>query len=109
MPSVQTSQYVYSQLGSDRDLASSVSMFVEKLPQYTQAIRTDVAHQDWQALEYRAHQLRGSSHSYGFREVTQMAAALEECCQIEELEFEIAATAHDLLNICERVRAGAPE
>ena len=109
MPSLQSSQYVFSPLGSDADLASSVEMFVEKLPQYTTAIRTDVAHHDWQSLEYRAHQLKGSSHSYGFNEVTRMAAALEQCCQSEELEFEIAATASELLDICQRVRAGAPE
>jgi HPt (histidine-containing phosphotransfer) domain-containing protein len=109
MPAVQTSQYVYSPLGSDLDLASSVAMFVDKLPQYTHAIRTDVAHHDWQSLEYRAHQLRGSSHSYGFNGVTQLAAALEKCCKVEELEFEIAAAADDLLNLCDRVRPGAPK
>ena len=109
MSSVQTSQYVYSPLGSDADLASSVEMFVEKIPHYTQAIRTDMAHQDWQALEYRAHQLKGSSQSYGFEEVTQKAACLETCCQSDDLEFEITAVAHELLDVCQRVRAGSPE
>ena len=107
MQSLQSAHCVYSVLGDDPDLAQLVELFVDCLPPRVESLRSSAEEQDWKALGRAAHQLKGSGHSYGFDEVATFAARLEDACQASVPDHEILAALDQLLDVCDRVRAGS--
>jgi len=102
-------QYVYSEFGTDEDMGFLVDMFVEEMPDRVQSILDALEAEDWDALKRVAHQLKGAGGSYGFNQITPVAAVLENRCVANEPEELILQSADELVGLCRNVRAGGPE
>ena len=100
---------LYSDFGVDSDLAELVEMFVEEMPDRIEALRKAFHGDEREPLRRLAHQLKGSADSYGFPQLTPRAARLESAAKDDATEREIEATLEELIGLCKRVRAGAPE
>ena len=100
---------VYSTLGSDPDLGELVEMFVEEMPQRVQKLKDLLEDGDWEGLRRTAHQLKGAAGSYGFLEITPLAAILEDKLIAGKPEADIRQAFETLSEVCLSARAGAPE
>ena len=100
---------IYSSLGADPDLGELVEMFVQEMPDRVSALETQAQSRDWAQLTRTAHQLKGAAGSYGFHALTPLAARLEHSARAGQQEDQILASLADLLDLCRRVRAGAPQ
>ena len=99
---------LYSALGADPDLIEIVEMFVDEMPDRIAAIQRLLDAQDWAALRRTAHQLKGAAGSYGFDAVSPQATAVEDANHNQQPEEQVRAAVAELLDLCRRVRAGAP-
>jgi len=108
MQSIQSAPWLYSSLAEDPDLAPQVELFVSRLPQRVESLRSIMKNQDWETLGQRAQQLKGSGTSYGFEKVAHFAAQLKDTCQETRQENLILESLDELLNVCSQVRAGTP-
>ncbi len=104
----KTAEPLYSDLGSDPDLAELVEMFVEELPDRVALVLDQLDASDWEGLRRTAHQLRGAAGSYGFSPISASAGRLEQALSEEEPEAKIRDTADAVIGICRRARAGTP-
>ena len=99
--------FIYSSL-ADTDLGELIEMFVEEMPDRINALETQARDHDWQQLTKTAHQLKGAAGSYGFNVITPSAARLESATKEGRPEEEILAALDELLDLCRRMRSGAP-
>jgi HPt (histidine-containing phosphotransfer) domain-containing protein len=106
MQSIDQGQAVYSEFGDDLDLGDIVEMFVDEMPSRTAALVESMKKQDWEGSRRLAHQLKGAAGSYGFHDVTPLAARLETALRDGASEGEIQEAAEDLLSLCDRLRSG---
>lgn len=104
---MQTIQPVYSCFADDPDLNGMVTEFVNYLPTRIDVIRQTIAEGDLGELRCEARRLKGAGGCYGFAELADAASLLEKACDGAEDERRIARAATDLLEICDRIRAGA--
>jgi HPt (histidine-containing phosphotransfer) domain-containing protein len=100
---------IYSSLGADPDLGELVEMFVQEMPDRVGTLETQAQSRDWAQLTRTAHQLKGAAGSYGFHALTPFAARLEHAARAGLQEDQILASLDELLDLCRRVRAGAPQ
>jgi len=68
---------IRSTLGQDPDYAELVSEFVSNVPDRILAIRQSIESNDSKQLCTLIHQLKGACGSYGFHEITPVAASIE--------------------------------
>ena len=99
---------IYSSLGTDSDLGEIVEMFVNEMPDRTANLIARREAKNWEELQRTAHQLKGAAGSYGFDQITPAAANLEASVRDAQPEEQIDAALKALLDLCNRVRAGAP-
>jgi HPt (histidine-containing phosphotransfer) domain-containing protein len=99
---------LFSRLGGDPDLSELVEMFVDEMPNRTAALREQFNGGDLEGLRRLAHQLKGAAGSYGFDSITPAAARLEAAIRDEESVAHVRAALDELLDLCNRVRAGTP-
>lgn len=109
MPMSQTLQPVFSVYGDDPNLAELVEIFVSELPCRVETLRSHAEVEDWESLARVAHQLNGNSSSYGFPQLSTLAARIEFACRNRYSSGEILASLENFIEQCEQVRAGAPE
>lgn len=100
---------LYSDFGADDELADLVEMFVAEMPQRISALETLAAAHDWDEVGRTAHQLKGSSGSYGFQQLTPAASRVEEAIRGHEPEAMVLRAVAELLSLCRSVRAGTAE
>ena len=78
---------IYSSLASDPDFAELVEEYVSDLPARVATCVGFIDSQNWPELMRFAHQVKGSASSYGFGQITTVAALLEAALASEtELE-----------------------
>lgn len=106
---LNTNEPIYSSLGSDPDLADLVEMFVEEMPERLASFLTPFQQQNWQELRRAAHQIKGAAGSYGFPQISAMAAELEEAVSDPPQPEQLAELVERLVNLCNRARAGSPD
>lgn len=106
--SAPTVPALYSDFGADADLAELVEMFVDEMPQRIDRLQTLAAEEAWDELCRTAHQLKGSAGSYGFHQLTPAAFRLEQAARAAASVEEVQAATEELVDLCRRVRAGAP-
>ena len=94
--------------GRRSDLGELIEMFVQEMPERINALETQARSRDWQQLTRTAHQLKGAAGSYGFNVITPSAARLESATKDGRQEEEILAALDELLDLCRRMRSGAP-
>ena len=98
MTSPSNEAVLYSEFGVDSDLAELVKMFVEEMPDRIEALRKAFNGDEREPLQRLAHQLKGSSGSYGFHQLTPHAARLETAANDDATEREIEATLEELMS-----------
>jgi len=64
---------------------------------------------DWDELGRFAHQMKGAAGSYGFNQLTPLAARVETAARGASPEATILETTTDLIDAFRRVRAGAED
>jgi HPt (histidine-containing phosphotransfer) domain-containing protein len=99
---------LYSTLGADPDLGEIVELFVEEMPGRIEALVEQYNSGDWQSLRRTAHQLKGAAGSYGFEQVTPVAAELEQKLDQDEPEEQVRSAVEQLIDHCQRLKAGSP-
>ncbi len=99
---------LYSSLGGDPDLGELVVMFVDEMPDRISVIQQALSDNDNESLQRAAHQLKGAAGSYGFNQLTPVAATLEYSVRDGEAEDQVLKAVEDLVGLCQRVRAGEP-
>ncbi|MCA9271399.1 MAG: Hpt domain-containing protein [Planctomycetales bacterium] len=108
MTTTETVSAIYSSLGADPDLGELVEMFVEEMPQRIATLESTFAEQDLAGLKRTAHQLKGACGSYGFSQLTPLAARLEAAVRDGESAEAIESALTELVGACRCVRAGTP-
>ncbi|MDR1491533.1 MAG: Hpt domain-containing protein [Planctomycetaceae bacterium] len=94
---------IHSLLANDPDLREIVWLFVNEMPLRIQKLLNEYQTKDWEKLSITAHQLKGTAGSYGFSEVSPVAAQLEQAAKSHSDENEILQILNELIRICERV------
>lgn len=100
---------IYSTFGTDPDFADLVEMFVEEMPNRVATLVTAYDAADREQLRTTAHQMKGASGSYGFHQLTEFAARLENSLKNEQPETAIKTALDELVAVCQKVRPGAPQ
>lgn len=105
------SQYFFSPLALEPDLAELVEIFVADLPARLAEIQHFVQIADWAEARRLAHQLKGAGGSYGFPHLSAAALALEQAVKRateETAEPGIAVTEalQGLAQACDAARSG---
>jgi histidine phosphotransfer protein HptB len=100
---------IYSTLASDPDLEELVVMFVDEMTERIDKLTALLDSAKWDDLRRAAHQLKGAAGSYGFQEISPMAANVEDKIISGEPEEEIRKAVESLCDLCRCARAGLPE
>ena len=105
---VNEAEPIYSSLGADPDLGEIVVMFVDEMADRRANLIAQMEAKNWEELRRAAHQLKGAAGSYGYDKISPSAAKLEAAVREAEPEQQIRAALDELLDLCSRIRAGAP-
>ena len=101
---------VYSVLAADPDLQEIVRLFVDEMPERTAVLEKHFISGNWTELARTAHQLKGAAGSYGFTELSLVAATLESSIKSDADREAIAVATESLITHCRRMTAlPAPE
>lgn len=103
----QTLQPIYSVFGDNPNLAELVEIFVSELPQRVETLQSHAEVEDWESLSRVAHQLNGNASSYGFPQLSTLAARIEYACRGMNSSDQILRSLDNFVEQCELVRAGA--
>ena len=99
---------LYSTLGDDPDLSGLVELFVEEMPERIDALTRTFKDRQIEELGCIAHQLKGAAGSYGFDQITPLAAKLEADARGDASWETITESLETLVDTCSRLRAGSP-
>lgn len=105
---VQTTQPLYSTIGTDPDFQELVTLFVQEMPERIQKILDCLNQGNLEDLHRLCHQLKGSAGGYGFPPISEAAAKVVDALRNHSPEEQIWQTVSDLLQLCQRARAGGP-
>ncbi len=86
----------------DPDMMEIIEEFAEELPGRATAITEYIEQNDWPNVQTLAHQLKGAGGGYGFPQITEAAAALEQAVKDDSDTTLIKERAGTL---CEILRA----
>lgn len=98
--------YYYSTLASDPDLAEIVEMFIDEMPDRIASMKSEYDTGNWNELGRVAHQLKGAAGSYGFGQITNLAAELEVAIRKSRGQDAINSAYDQLIDGCSRIRSG---
>lgn len=96
---------IYSILAEDEDLHEILVLFVDELPERIALFENSFQRKDWEELRRVAHQFKGSSGSYGFRQLSPAAAELEQAVKNGAPEDLIESLMNKLIDLCRRATA----
>jgi HPt (histidine-containing phosphotransfer) domain-containing protein len=101
------SEFLVSSLADDPDLGEIVELFVDEMPDRIAHLADSLAAGDWDSLRRNAHQMKGACGSYGFHQVTPLAARVESAARDREDERAIKEAVDELVGLCGKMRARA--
>jgi HPt (histidine-containing phosphotransfer) domain-containing protein len=99
---------IYSTVAADPAYGELVELYVQEMPGRIAVLEDAFAKDDMEALGRMAHQLKGAAGSYGFGQLTPIAAAVERAARDREPVDEIKRTLEELIDVCRQLRAGSP-
>lgn len=103
------SQRIVSQLlEEDSDLRDIVAEFVRALPTRIEDIKHAYEALDWDQLSMLAHRLKGASGSYGYPDLSTLAAGMEQAFQAHRAD-DFSAWIGQLAQYVAAAQAGLPE
>ncbi|MDA0802198.1 MAG: Hpt domain-containing protein [Planctomycetota bacterium] len=97
---------LYSRFHDDPDMADLVALFVGELPQRLEVMEESFASNNLPQLHRLAHQLKGAGCGYGFDEVTNVCASIEQATKAMDRTRSRAAL-DQMRDIVRECRAGA--
>ncbi len=100
---------VYSIFADEPDMAELVEFFVDQVPERVKSFREAFEANDLDELCRLAHQLKGASGSYGFCDLSPLAASLESLLKESPPREEIATALDAFLSVYELISAGNAE
>ncbi len=100
---------IYSSLAADPDFGELVEMYVDEMEDRIAALQESYDCGDQEKLRTAAHQMKGAAGSYGFEQLTPLAATLEYSVRDNKPEEMILESLQSLISACRLVRAGTPE
>jgi len=86
LPANQPTKLVSQLLLDDASLRDLVQEFVEALPQRLEELRRAYEALDWDQLAVLAHRLKGAAGSYGYPDLSRLAAEMEEKFRLHQAE-----------------------
>ena len=95
---------IYSTLASDPDFAELVEEYVGNVPARVATCVGYIESQNWPELMRFAHQVKGSAGSYGFGQITAVAALLEAALARETELEQKTKLAEDLISHLSAIR-----
>lgn len=99
---------IFSKFADDEDLGELIVLFVDEIPLRIASFLQSAHDGDWESVRRLAHQLKGAGGSYGFQQVTELAARLERTCLEQNDAFTRQPALNDLIQTCRRMRSGTP-
>ncbi|MBI1346391.1 hypothetical protein GC163_08880 [bacterium] len=100
-----TFEPVYSIFQDEEDFRELLSDFYESVQERRGLLRESMQGRQIGTLRVHAHQLKGSGGGYGFEDLTELAARLEEACKQSEPDLnEIGSLVDDLVSYMSRIR-----
>ncbi len=60
------------------------TFYIDTFPEKLAALEQYLAENDWVKIEHFGHQLKGSGKAYGFSEISDLGARIEECADIHD-------------------------
>jgi HPt (histidine-containing phosphotransfer) domain-containing protein len=95
-------------LASDPDLRDLVQEFVDEFPNRVERIRAAYEALDWELLARLAHQLKGAGGSYGYPQISGLAAEMETHFKQHDAE-RFADWMQDLAQLAQAAQRGLNE
>ncbi len=83
-------------LYEDPEFRALVREFVGDLEDRLAEMKTALTEGDWESLEVLSHRLKGAAGGYGFEDLSNAAARLEQCCRSGRETERAAALLEDL-------------
>jgi HPt (histidine-containing phosphotransfer) domain-containing protein len=99
----------YSALCHDADLGELVDLFVAEVPDRLAQLQSALENRNWPELARFAHQWKGAGGSYGFPQLTPVAAHLEMLAKQAADETSLRLALDDLISVATKLRAGLPK
>ncbi len=97
---------IFSTLADDPELSELVEMYVNEMPERITQIRKTV--NDKEELLRLIHQVKGAAGSYGFDELSTLAARHEHEIKLTDNSDEIEEYVDKFIAECQRVTTVAP-
>lgn len=97
---------VRSDFEGDPAMRSLIDLFVSQMPEKASRLSDLFEGGHIDDLERLAHQLRGAAGGYGFGEISEAAAGLEDACRAEEELDGLRSQVDELVDLCQRARTG---
>ncbi len=91
-----------SEFAHDRDMVDLIEYFVGEMQTRVAYIERAWSDQDISKLREFAHQLKGAAAGYGFPQITDSAAELEEGLDQEAAAADLAERVEALIGMCRR-------
>lgn len=98
---------IFSTMGDDPGMRELVEEFVDGLQGRIRSLEVAVATDDVEGLVRLAHQLKGASGGYGFDEISETAAKLEQSAKQAESVMDAAREVEALISVCRRATTTA--
>ena len=89
-----------SQFADDPEMGELLVLFLSELESKVNAMRTSVESGDVDTLTRVTHQVRGAAGGYGYPQITNIAAQVEETLRGGGSCEQVESTVYDLLGLC---------
>ena len=96
---------IFSSLSDDPDMLELIEEFVSNLQDRMRSLEALVNVNDVGELARLAHQLKGTSGSYGFRAISEAAARLEQSAKVADSVSNVENEVKELISFCQRAKA----
>lgn len=103
-----STEHLYSTLAGDEIFIELIELFVGEMPTRIAQLGSLFTNREFAELCRAAHQLKGSAGSYGFPQLTEIAAELEGAIKNGAPLDEIQTNLDKLGDVCSRMRPGLP-
>lgn len=94
---------IRSEFSNDEDFAELLEMFTAELPERMRNMKEKFAAQDVPGLTTLAHQMKGAGGGYGFPQLSEISARLEQACK-DNAEQQIKQDLDEVLHCMNRIQ-----